>query len=231
MKIYFFSGLGADSTVFQFLDLNYCEPVFVSWIKPLPKETLSAYALRLKDQHEIPNDAIICGLSFGGMLATEIAKNFSGVKAIIISSAKTKYELPGFYRMGKYFSMHKFAPAQLQRWFMLNIKDLFGLKTPCYIKVYEELIANADIDFNKWAVTALVNWDNTHFTKNIIHIHGNADKILPYKFVKCDHTIKQGGHLMIMEQASLISDLLQHLILHGSVPSSSASQSVHQYQA
>jgi pimeloyl-ACP methyl ester carboxylesterase len=231
MKVYFLSGLGADKTVFQFLDLKYCEPIFISWIKPFHNEILSSYALRLKDFYKIPDDAIICGLSFGGMLATELAKEFSSLKVILISSAKTKYEMPPFYRVGKYFSMHNFAPAPIQRWFMLNIKFFFGLTTPIYIKVYEELIKNSDIDFNKWAVTALVNWNNTHIPGNITHIHGTTDKILPYKYVKCNHTIKQGGHLMIMEQASLISKLLQDIILNGSVLSSSANQSVRQHQA
>ena len=230
MKVYFLSGLGADKTVFQFLNLKYCEPVFVSWIQPLQNETLPSYAFRLKDHYKISNDATICGLSFGGMIATEIAKEFSTSNVILISSAKTKYEMPPFYRLGKYFSMHNFAPGPVQRWFMLNIKNLFGLKTPNYIKVYEELIKNADIDFNKWAVTALVNWNNTHIPDNITHIHGTTDKILPYKYVKCNYPIKQGGHLMIMEQSSLISELLQDIILHGSVLSSSASQFVHQNQ-
>lgn len=231
MKVYFFSGLGADSTVFQFLDLTYCNPEFISWIKPLPKETLPCYALRLKDHYQIPDNAIICGLSFGGMLATEVAKKFPAIKVIIISSAKTKYELPALYRFGRYFTLHQYTSGQLQRWFMLNIKSLFGLKTPRYIKVYEELIANADIEFNKWAVTALVNWNNTHFTNNITHIHGTSDRILPYKFVKCDHMVKQGGHLMIMEQSGLISDMLKHFILSGSIPSSLTNQFAHQYQA
>lgn len=231
MKVYFLSGLGADKTVFQFLDLEYCEPIFISWIKPLQNETLVSYALRLKDHYKVSDDAIICGLSFGGMLATEIAKEFSTSKVILISSSKTKYELPPVYRLGKYFSMHNFTPAPIQRWFMLTIKNSFGLKTSRYIKVYEELIKNADVDFNKWAVTALVNWNNTHVPGNITHIHGTTDKILPYKYVKCNYTIKQGGHLMIMEQASLISELLQNIILNGPVLSSSASQPVRQSQA
>src|SRR5882762_5671553 len=103
MKVYFLSGLGADKTVFQFLHLKYCEPIFISWIKPLQNETLPCYALRLKDHYKISNDATICGLSFGGMIATEIAKGFSTSKVILISSAKTKHELPPFYRLGKYF--------------------------------------------------------------------------------------------------------------------------------
>jgi pimeloyl-ACP methyl ester carboxylesterase len=225
MKIYFFSGLGADKTVFQFLDLSFCEPVFIDWITPDYKESLVSYALRLKTHYHIPDNAHICGLSFGGMLATEIAKKYTGINAILISSAKTKYELPPFYRLGKYFSVHTWTPGSLHRWFMLFIKDLFGLKDPAHIKVYETLIKNADTAFNRWAITALVNWNNTHIPSNIQHIHGTTDKILPYKYVNCNYTIRNGGHLMIMDHAATISELLND-ITNNAVLSSLGSRSV-----
>jgi len=235
MNLYFFSGLGADKTVFQFLDLDFCNPVYVDWITPYKNETLEAYALRLKLEYNIPDDAFIAGLSFGGMLAAEIAKAYPSLHAILISSAKTKDEFPPFYKMGRYVSLHNWTTAKLQRWFMLNIKKLFGLKTPAYINVYEELIKNSDTEFNKWAVTALLRWKNTTIPQNIVHVHGTHDRILPYKYVKCHYTIKQGGHLMVMEQAATMSKMLKDIIdqkvLTDSALSSSASQSAHQYPA
>jgi hypothetical protein len=39
-KVYFISGLGADSRVFSFLDLSYFEPVFLDWLPPQKKESL-----------------------------------------------------------------------------------------------------------------------------------------------------------------------------------------------
>ena len=232
MKVYFLSGLGADKTVFQFLDLSFCEPVFVEWIAPQKKESLPSYAIRIKDAYNIPGDAIIAGLSFGGMLATEIAKTNPSMYVVLISSAKTKNEFPGFYQMGKFFSVHNWATRDMQRLFMLNIKWLFSLKSPLYIKVYEDLIKNSDTDFNKWAVNALLNWNNMEIPGNIVHIHGTHDKIIPYKNVQCDYTIKQGGHLMVMEQAELVSNIFREIInQRNSILSSSASQPVHQSQA
>lgn len=212
MKVYFISGLGADKTVFQFLKLKHAEPVFVEWITPQKNETLPQYALRLKHAYNMPDDAFITGLSFGGMLTTEIAKEFPATKAILLSSAKTKKEIPPFYRTGKYFNLHKFVSPKMQRWFMLRIKSWFDLKTPAFIKVYEELIANSNTNFNNWAVTALLNWENTTVPLNITHIHGTYDKILPYKYVTCNYTIKKGGHLMVMEQAEEVSAYLNNVI-------------------
>ena len=73
MKVYFISGLGADYRVFSLLELSFCEPVFIGWIKPQPNESLPHYAARLLEQ--IPETSpIIVGISFGGMLVTEMAR-------------------------------------------------------------------------------------------------------------------------------------------------------------
>lgn len=211
-KVYFFSGLGADHTVFQFLELTYCTPVFVEWIQPLKRESVAEYALRIKSFHKIPDDATIVGQSFGGIVATEIARAFPETKIILLSSAKSFSELPPFYSKGKYFSIHSIVPDFIHKIFLLKLKKRFGLKTPEYIKVYETIVSKSDFRFNNWAVSALLRWENNPIPANIIHIHGAADKVFPYKFVKCDITVKEGGHLMVMEQANVVSQHLRNII-------------------
>lgn len=60
-NVFFISGLGADNTIFQFLDLTYCKPVFLDWIKPDKREKLVDYALRLKEEYHLPDNAIVVG--------------------------------------------------------------------------------------------------------------------------------------------------------------------------
>ena len=213
MRVYFISGLGADKTVFQLLDLQYCEPVFIDWITPFKHETLQQYALRLKKEKGMEDDAIIVGLSFGGMLATEIAKAFPKARIIILSSAKTKNEIPALYRVGNYVPMYQWLPNGLQKYFMRSYEKMFGVTSTQGKEIYQALIKNADISFNNWAVWALLHWDNMQVPTNLVHVHGTNDKILYYKNVHCDITVANGGHLMVMEQAAEISAMLKKLIL------------------
>ena len=67
--------------------------IFINWIAPLKKESLESYALRLRNYIPEPRPLII-GISFGGMLVTEMAKADSNIKGIIISSNKTSSEFP-----------------------------------------------------------------------------------------------------------------------------------------
>jgi len=211
MNVFFLSGLGADRTVFQFLDYSTYKPIFLDWIPPKKNESLPNYALRLKEKF-IPDNAIVIGLSFGGMLATEIAKKFPSSKAILISSSKTKSEFPPIYKTGKYLPVHHWSPYALQKWFMLQIKPMFGISSEKTRKVYEEVIRSSNPLFNRWAVDAILNWKNVEVPQNLVHIHGTQDKILPYKYVQCDYTINGGGHLMIMEQADVLSELIKNII-------------------
>jgi len=210
-KIYFISGLGADKRVFSFLNLSFCEPIFIDWITPLKKESLESYALRLRKN--IPDiEPIVIGISFGGMLATEMAKADNGIKSIIIASNKTCDELPKLFRIGKYFPIYKWIPNHLLKQIALSFRWMFGAKGKEQKKLLRQIIIDTDTEFLKWAITAILNWENKQVPKNLIHIHGTLDKLLPYRLVKADYKIDEGSHVMPMDKPEEISDLLKKLV-------------------
>ncbi len=210
-KVYFISGLGADKRIFSFLDLSFCEPVFVAWIEPLKKESLESYALRLR-QTLPEQEPTIVGISFGGMLATEMAKAEPGLKAIIIASNKTAKEFPKYLRAGKYFPFYKWMPGKMMKSSAYAIKWVFGRNGKEQKKVFLEIIRDIDPRFVKWSITAILNWKNKEIPKNVIHLHGTADRLLPNRLVKADYIIKGGNHVMPMDSHEEISALLKKLI-------------------
>jgi pimeloyl-ACP methyl ester carboxylesterase len=210
-KVYFISGLGADKRAFSFLDLSFCEPVFIEWIKPLKNESLQGYALRLKEQIK-ESGAIIVGVSFGGMLATEIAKTDSTAKIIIISSNKIKKEFPKIFLTGKYLPVYKWLPSSILKKGAIMRSLFFSPKGENQKKIFQQILKDTDTNFTKWAVYSILHWQNDVIPGNVTHIHGASDKLLPYRLVKADYTIKDGTHLMIMNQPEEISGLLKKLI-------------------
>jgi pimeloyl-ACP methyl ester carboxylesterase len=210
-KVYFISGLGADQTVFDQLDLSFCTPVFIDWIQPIKKESLAHYALRLAENIKEP-DATIVGLSMGGMMASEIVRAHPAMKALIISSNKTALEFPAFTRFSiKYFPVYRLTTKWILRlifpvtcWFLganeQDKKHLWGM------------IERRDMAFIKWCIWAIGRWRPGPPQPNVIHIHGTADKLLPYQYVQPDHTITGGTHLMVRNRAKEISGLLRTLI-------------------
>lgn len=212
MKIYFISGLGADKRVFSFLDLSFCEPVFIDWINPEPEETLSSYALRLRAL--IPDEApVVVGLSLGGMLAAEMAKADNKVKAILISSNKTSTEFPSYLRLFKYIPAYKWIPGKVLKNMQSVYTYSFGVKDPQQKKMLYEIIADADIPFVRWAIGAIMHWNSTVSTPNIIQIHGTGDRLLRIRYVKPDYIIDGGSHTMTFDKHEEISALLRELTI------------------
>jgi pimeloyl-ACP methyl ester carboxylesterase len=210
-KVYFLSGLGADKRVFSFLDLSFCESIFIDWIRPLKEESLKSYALRIRQL--IPDShPIIIGISLGGMIVTEMAKADKKIKAIIISSNKTSDEFPRYLRVAQYFPLYKWLPSIVIKKTALAFKWTLGVKGKEQKKTLREIILDSDITFMKWAINALLHWKNKEVPDNLIHIHGTADKLLPYRMVKANYAIQGGNHVMPMNDHKEISALLKKLI-------------------
>lgn len=211
--IYCIPGLGADENVFQYLDLSFAKPVFINWIAPLKNETMQAYALRLKQQFIHEESPVILGLSLGGMIATEIAKAIPSAKTIIISSAKTKNEIPFYFKTFRYIPLHKTLPDWSIRQHTPMREFFLGAKEEKTIHYVEHAAKHADGDFYRWAIDAILNWENETVPPNVVHVHGTNDKLLPYRFVKSHIAVDKGGHLMIIENADEVSALIkQHCL-------------------
>lgn len=210
--IYCISGLGADKGVFQFLDLSYVNPVFIEWFNPGKNETLQHYAKRLQQQYITEEKPVIVGLSLGGMVATEIAKLLPGATAIIVSSAKTKNEIPFYLKTFRYLPLHKALPGWMIRQHTPVREYFLGAKNKDCISYVKYVAQHADGNFYRWAVGAILHWENTTIPSNVIHLHGTNDKLLPYRFVHPDFTIVNGGHLMIIENAVEVSKTIKKII-------------------
>ena len=209
-KVYFLSGLGADKRAFSVLDLSFCEPIFIDWIKPLQKESLVSYASRLRGQ--IPEEhPVMVGVSFGGMLACEMAKADPLMRAIIIASNKSSNEFPFYLRIGKYLPVYKWLPDKLIK-SGKTANWVLGVKDKTQKKLLADIVADIDPSFLKWAIDAILHWNEKEAPANVQHIHGTADKLLPLRYVKADHQIQGGTHMMSLNNPKEISSLLQKLV-------------------
>lgn len=209
--VYFISGLGADERAFELLNIPQIHPIHLKWQDPLHNESIEEYALRFSKQIS-SEKPIIIGLSFGGMMSVEIAKHIAAQKIIIISSAKTKNEIPYYFKWAQYAPIHKVIPFNWIGSSDTLVDFIFGNRTIKQKDILKELIKKSNSPFNKWAIEKVIHWQNNWYPENLIHIHGSADNLLPIKFVKPHFTIQNGTHFMIANQAKEISTLLHSII-------------------
>lgn len=210
-NIYLFSGLGADERVFVHLDFTGFNITFIRWVRPSKNETIEQYAQRLTEQITT-SKPILIGLSFGGMMAIEVAKIIDTERIIVISSAKTQAEIPFYYRLAGFFRLHKLVPtALLKRPGSLN-NWLFGAYNAEDKAILASILRDTDNVFLKWAIDIIVRWDNKTVPKNVTHLHGTADRILPIRFVKCAEKVQGGGHLMLLNRAAELTQKMRQIL-------------------
>lgn len=207
--IYIFSGLGADEKAFQRLDFSGYEATFVRWTKPKEDDTIESYAVGLLDQVKTPSPVLI-GLSFGGLMAIEVAKHIATEKILLISSAKTRREIPLHFRIAGKLGLHKLIPYKTLKKPNAVTNFLFGAHSKADKKLLAEMLANTDIPFMKWALDKITSWKNNAVPDNVIHIHGTADKILLYYNIRSDYTIDNGEHLMVLNRSAEVNEIVRN---------------------
>jgi hypothetical protein len=208
-KLYAISGLGVDSRVFNELELD-CELIPLEWIDPRGNESIESYALRLSKTIDQTEEFGVLGVSFGGLVATEISKKLNPKLTVLISTAETKegvtslLKLIGKFNLNDYLSTDMFDPPRRLSYFMFGTDDKEKL---------DAILDDSDLVFTKWAVEELVNWKNETKLKTVIHISGTDDRIFPPTESKNLHLIEGGGHFMIIDKAPEVSEVINDFIL------------------
>ena len=208
--IYFVPGLAANAHIFEFIKLpsSQFELHFLEWIIPTSKEeTLEHYAARMSALVKHQN-SILIGVSFGGVLVQEMKALTNPKKIIIISSIKNKFELPLGMRFIQKTKANKLVPYKLLSRFGKNEKYFFTSKLKKKIKLYNKYLSMRDELYLRWSMNTIINWERTDSDNDVIHIHGTDDFVFPAKNIKNYIKISNGTHVMILNKAKKISELL-----------------------
>lgn len=219
--VYYISGIGADERAFKYLKINCSKIKNIHWIQYDGFESIKDYAKALSSQIEedCDKEIFLIGVSFGGIIAQEIAKIIKCKKVFIISSVKSAKELSSRFKFLQKNNFLKSIPGTLFR--IINrviAKYAFGVRTPHEKRLLHEIIKDTDERFIKWAIEKIAQWDNNELLENVIHIHGVDDKIFPIGHIKNVKKI-QGGHFVIVNKAKEISRIINgYLQERGKLP-------------
>jgi len=208
ITLYMFPGLGADETIFRRLHLPGYEIVHIKWIKPLNKETLPEYAKRLVYQIRKDTRPVLIGLSFGGMVAQEVAKLVNPALTIIISSLKTEEERPLQLKLAEELRPNRFIPSLLAIRFDFWYRWAFGPLTSKEKTFVKAMARGIHPDFTDWASETAINWKNKELVPNVVHIHGDQDNLFPIGYIKDAIVVKGGTHFMVFNKAEEVSAVI-----------------------
>lgn len=214
IHIYFMPGMAANITIFEGIKLpqEKFEVHFLDWIMPKKNISIEAYAEEMCAQvkHKEP---VLVGVSFGGIIVQEMAKLISVKKVIIISSVKSKLELPKKMLFARYTKVHKILPTGLVNNMELLAKYAFGETVTKRLKLYEKYLSIRDKDYIDWCIDQMVNWKQTACSTTVVHIHGDRDTVFPIASISNCIRVLNGTHTMIIHRARWFNEHLPAIIL------------------
>ncbi len=210
--IYCMPGMAASPKIFEFLDLPKPYKIkTLHWIPPVPNESLSAYAKRMC-RFVTDENPILLGVSFGGILVQEMAKLIPTEKVVIVSSIKTRDELPLAMKMAHRTQIHKLLPLQWIESIDALALFAFGSRLKKRLDLYQKYLSERDPDYLSWAIDVLVHWQQTTPAATVLHIHGDKDTVFPPKNLQQPVHYISGGHAIILTQAAWFNEYLVSLI-------------------
>jgi pimeloyl-ACP methyl ester carboxylesterase len=215
-RIFLIPGLGADKRIYKNIKLgtDADELIYIDWLEPDHKDTLTTYAQKLIDEYDITPGSIVIGNSLGGMLAVEIANKLKLEKVILVSSIKTINEAPFYFKLFKYFPIHSIIPGSLFSKMGALIAPLFGKMYSVDAYLFNSMLQNTSSRFIKWAMGATLHWQNKTVPPNLYHITGDNDLIFNHKKMKNPIIVKGGTHIMIFDRSREINQLLKDILSH-----------------
>jgi pimeloyl-ACP methyl ester carboxylesterase len=213
-KVYLIPGLGADSRLFKNIQLpaGY-EIVLVDWLIPSETDTLTSYSQNILRQYNMSDNSIVIGVSLGGMISVEIAKQLKLDKVILISSIKTNSEAPWYFKFFRSLPVYKAIPGKLMTHLGFLVKPMFGQMKPDDLTLFKSMLQNSSPIFLKWAMRSALYWKNDVEFSNLYHIVGNKDLVFPYQNIKNPTAVIKGGtHIMVFDKAAEINVLLADIL-------------------
>jgi pimeloyl-ACP methyl ester carboxylesterase len=206
-------GVGTDDRLFQAQRSIFPQLTVPRWIEPRRNETLADYGRRLAEQVDPGRECFVGGASLGGMVALEMARHLDTRACFLISSVRSRRELPWKYRW--LVPLASALPGVCT--------DLAGLgarvalactrrfRRPGGQESPLEYIASEQGRFLRWAGVAMLRWNPPAdaFDFPILHIHGDADTTLQHHLTTPDRLVSGGRHILPLTHPWQVNQFLQ----------------------
>ena len=205
------SGLGADRRAFSRLgsftsrDMDY-----VDWIRCNDNDSLHTYCLRLIDKYSIEPSDILVGLSFGGMVAIEIARILGTKHVILISSLRDRADVKTFYATLLKLRLYRLIPNVRVAFMYPFIRIFLNVSSEEGQRIMDSMIQNHDLRFTKWAFARIAESKFEGITGTTIYnIIGTRDNLIKPWTNENTVAIESAGHFMIFENHIRITEALR----------------------
>jgi pimeloyl-ACP methyl ester carboxylesterase len=212
-RLILFSGLGVDARLVQAQQSLDADIEVPPWIEPLENESLAGYSKRFAQQLDLSRPAFVGGISFGGMIAQEVARHVPTRGLVLLATCRSGREVPLPYRVTARIARRlPLWSIRIGRRLASPLKPLMGLLPSKHLAWFDGMIADTDPAMLRWCAGALVDWPGAGpLTVPLVQIQGTRDLILPARLTKPTHLIP-GGHLANITHTAEVNAIVQRFL-------------------
>lgn len=216
MKVYLIPGLGYNPRIFEQLALPGLEVEYVTWIDPLPKESVGDYAERmLSPMVDLSDDVVLIGHSMGGMVAQDFASRHAVSKVIIISSRQAGDRMPFFFKLLRWFRVDLIFSRQLCVKTVRFWGKPHGFTSPALMDLFKDMMGQCSNTYLKWALYQVVRWKAPPLPPdlNVFQIHGTDDRTIPAKDIaQSDVMVQDGSHILVYKRPEEVAQAIMQML-------------------
>lgn len=214
-SIYTLPGLGFDERIFSKIDFGKSRVRHLNWIAPGHMEGFTDYAKRIATSIDNKDERVVLiGHSFGGVMAQEIAQYIDVQKIILLSSIKSREEMPWYFRVVSPLGLHRLFTGKLISGTFAWWARSHGYRSSEEQSLFTNMIKRQSDSYLHWALKSLSEWDPSSVPgAKIAHIHGEKDKTFPIHLLTTPYrTVGDGSHFMVYSQAEIVGKMIREEI-------------------
>jgi len=178
---------------------------------PGPGDDMTAYAARVRDLLALDGPCVVGGVSFGGMLACELAALCHARCALLIASCRSRAAIPRYYWLAERVS--RFLPDGLiRRRCIASSRILARLESLNHqqYRLIRDMSVDVPVLFLRRVGRMILRWDGTSLPScPRYQIHGQIDRVIPLKGNEPDEIVADGGHLINLTHAEQVNRFLE----------------------
>jgi pimeloyl-ACP methyl ester carboxylesterase len=203
-------GLNGDARIFGPQAAAFPSLRSARWLEPGKSESLAAYAERMARTLDPGRPCLIGGVSFGGVVALEMARHLQVRVCVLIASSRDVDGLPAAVRI-----LRPIAAVVPPIALTLGIRCGAASAASAAPRFHRRIarLSPAEFAFRRWALQALLTWRVRDVPEcPVVQIHGQHDATFAASRTKADVILPHAGHLLSLTHAEQVSSFIRSAI-------------------
>jgi pimeloyl-ACP methyl ester carboxylesterase len=197
-------GMMADHRLLAAQQSAFPNLVVPHWPAHHSSDTLATFAERIAETIRPIGQCAVGGVSFGGIVALELARHLDSSGCILISSIRSPREMPFRFRILRPIGL---LPQPAFNALASSATGLFSSSMGRGAKRRSDQMLTSP--FFSWAARTTLRWKGCDPGVPIAQIHGEADRTFPVERTRPDHVVSGAGHMLVATHSVVVNEFIR----------------------